>query len=301
MNKRITKEDFSKKANLIQGDKYDYSLVVYKNSYSKIKILCKEHGEFEQTPKNHLKGQGCPKCGIIKKNLSNRKNTSWFINKAKQIHSEKYDYSLVDYVISKTKIKIICKEHGEFEQIANDHLNGYGCPKCGKNKKLTTSEFIKSANKIHNNKYDYSLIMFSNAKNCIEIVCNKHGIFKQRLDHHLNGCGCPICRESKGERKIRNWLELNNIKFEFQKTFKDCKNKKVLPFDFYLPEKNILIEYDGIQHFNEKNNFGGKNNLSKIQKNDKIKNNFAKENNINMIRISYTLFDEIEKLLSYKL
>lgn len=125
MPRRLTQEDFIAKAHRVHGDKYDYSLAKYTKSVNKVKIICPKHGVFEQTASNHLAGKGCPKCaGNV------QSNTAEFIAKARRVHGDKYDYSLVNYTKSANKVKIICPEHGVFEQEANSHLQGFGCPKC---------------------------------------------------------------------------------------------------------------------------------------------------------------------------
>jgi hypothetical protein len=123
----FSKEEFIKKTRKVHGDKYDYSKVNYVNNYTKVCIICPEHGEFWQTPSAHLRGQGCPKCKSKKQTCT----TDEFIAKAKKIHGDKYDYSKVEYVNRKTKVCIICPKHGEFWQTPNHHLSGCGCPKCG--------------------------------------------------------------------------------------------------------------------------------------------------------------------------
>lgn len=222
-----------------------------------------------------------------------------FIQRAKAVHGDKYDYSLVNYINAHTKIKIICKEHGIFKQIPNNHTSKkFGCQLCGYDKiwnirgKITTKDFIKRAIKLHNNLYDYSLVEYIHSHVKIKIICKKHGIFKQTPTNHLNRKGCPYCYNSIGETKIKQWLEEYNINFIQQKRFKDCKNKRQLPFDFYLPNHNACIEYDGQQHF-KPIQFGGisiKNAINRFEKtksNDKIKTKYCKNNNILLIRISY--------------
>jgi len=122
----------------------------------------------------------------------------------------------------------------------------------------------------------------------IKIICKKHGIFEQTPDNHINKkTGCPICNESKGEKEIRIILNNLNIKYIKQKTFNNCKNKRKLPFDFYLTDYNLCIEFDGIQHFKSIEYFGGEKVLKETQKRDLIKNNYCKENNIKLLRIKY--------------
>ena len=274
-------DGFIKKSNKIHN-KYNYSLVNYKDTYTKVKIICKEHGVFEQRPNDHLNGHGCPMCANnIKKTIKE------FIDESNIIHNNKYNYSLVDYKNNKNKVKIICKEHGEFTQKPNDHLNGLGCPKCGKTKRLTKEEFIDCSNIIHNNKYNYSLVDYKNNKTKVKIICPIHGIFEQRPLHHMNNIGCPKCNESKGEKKIRKILENKNIKYKTQKTFDRCKYKRKLKFDFYLPDYNVCIEYDGEQHTNKNHYFNIKNNYEKQKIKDDIKTKYCIDNKIKLIRINY--------------
>lgn len=125
-------EDFITKAILVHNNIYDYSKVKYIGSISKVIIICKQHGEFEQQPRYHLFGKGCTKCGIIQIGIFQMYNTEEFIEKSNKRHNNKYDYTKSQYINSTTKVKIICKQHGEFEQISRDHLRGHGCPKCNK-------------------------------------------------------------------------------------------------------------------------------------------------------------------------
>ena len=123
--RKLTTEDFIKKAKEVHGDKYDYSKVVYKGNRTLVTIVCPIHGEFQQKPSNHLSGNGCPDCSGNK-----RLTTEDFIKKAREVHGDKYDYSKVKYVNTSTKVCIVCPEHGEFQQTPNDHLGGKGCPNC---------------------------------------------------------------------------------------------------------------------------------------------------------------------------
>jgi len=279
-----TNKEFINKAQKIHGNKYDYSLTEYINARTKVKIICPEHGIFEQNASSHIRGRGCIKCsGIL------RHDKIYFYSMAKMVHGERYDYSLVEYKNQNSLIKIICPEHGIFEQKPVNHLlNKQGCSKCSGNKKLTTEEFIEKAKKIHGNRYDYSLVEYSGAKNKIRIICSEHGIFEQIATNHIgkgNESGCPMCNESKGEKLIKNIFINKNINFISQYRFLDCKNKRPLPFDLYLPEYNICIEYDGIQHFIPR--WGGIDALNIIKKNDAIKTKYCLDNNIKLYRIKY--------------
>jgi very-short-patch-repair endonuclease len=214
--------------------------------------------------------------------------TEEFINRCKLIHGDKYDYSLTEYRTLEDKVKIICKKHGEFNQSPNNHLKGHGCSSCAGSKKLTTNDFIYKANLIHNNKYDYSLVEYINVDTKIKIICKEHGIFKQTPYKHINNKqGCYKCNESKGEREIRQYLNENNIRFIPQNKFTKCVDINPLPFDFYLPDYNMCIEYDGEQHYKSVEHWGGLNGLLDRQKKDKIKTDYCLINNIKLIRIKY--------------
>lgn len=224
-----------------------------------------------------------------------------FIQKAQQIHGNKFDYSLVEYKSSNIKVKIICSIHGIFEQQPSNHLQGKKCNFCAKNTKKNIEDFILEAKKIHNDKYNYDLSNYIDAKTKIVIVCSKHGAFNQRPNAHLSGKGCQSCQESHGERKIKIFLNKNNINFITQHKFINCINpftNKKLPFDFYLPDYNICIEYDGEQHFKLTNHSKTFNDLKNIKSRDKIKTNFCLTNNIKLFRISYINLKKIENILT---
>ena len=189
---------FIEKARKIHGDKYDYSKVEYKNCDTKVIIICKEHGEFSQIPYSHLSGRGCKKCANTNHSNNSRSNTKEFIEKSIIIHDDKYDYSKVEYIDNSTKIIIICKEHREFLQRPNNHLNGQGCINCGiENTKLklcgNTEEFIQTAKEIHGDKYDYSKVIYKNSKLKIILICKEHEEFEQTPSQHLSGQGCKKC------------------------------------------------------------------------------------------------------------
>lgn len=255
----MTHEEFIKLANLAHNNKFDYSKVTYKNLRTKINIICPVHGEFWQIPESHINGIGCRKCSGCFKN-----STEDFIKKARHRHGDKFDYSLVIYRGARLKVDIKCREHGVFSQAPSSHLQGNGCPICNKlrlidnnpNKK-TTDEFVAQAIKIHGSLYNYSKTLYELDGKPVTITCKKHGDFKQIANYHISGNGCPICSYSTGERAIKIFLEKNNIKYEAQKKFMDCRDKLRLPFDFYIPIQNICIEYNGEQHYRPFKIFGG--------------------------------------------
>jgi hypothetical protein len=268
--KKKTYADFIELAKKKHGDKYDYSKVknTYKNITTKVCIICPEHGEFWQTPNVHIKCN-CPKC--VGKNVTNFD----FITKSNSIHNGKYDYSKVEYINSQTKVCIICPEHGEFWQTPNEHLHGCGCPKCvGKNK--STEDWINEANKIHNNRYDYSKVEYITAREKVCIICPEHGEFWQTSNLHLNGCGCPKCNSSKLENEVYKEFP----KFEREKKFDWLKYKRNLRLDFFDNELNIAIECQGEQHFLNRGIYKNlENNILK----DRVKYDLCKSNNIEII------------------
>lgn len=219
MSEKNTLNTFITKANLIHNHKYDYSFVEYKNVTTKVKINCPTHGIFEQIPYNHLKGFGCSRCGreITRKHLSSSKNI--FIEKAKQVHGNKYDYSLVNYINGQTKVIIICPIHGEFNQIPNSHLRGRGCNKCAiESRKLTSEQFIAKSKLIHGNKFDYSLAEYNGHKYKIKLICNMCGVtFQTNAGTHLEGYGCPKCKKVGGYSKTE-WINICETKKNFNPT-----------------------------------------------------------------------------------
>lgn len=198
-NKRsCSYNDFIKKAIEVHGNKYDYSKVEYINCDTKICIVCPTHGEFYQTPYHHINEKnGCPKCA------NNVKYTNEeFIEKAKKIHGNKYDYSKLEYEGSLKKVCIICPEHGEFLQTATNHLHGSGCPKCvGRNK--TTEEFVQELKNIHGYNYDYSLVRYNGVNNPVRLICKKHGEFITTPHNLICGSGCKACGCEKTHEKQR--------------------------------------------------------------------------------------------------
>jgi Uri superfamily endonuclease len=227
---KLNTEEFIKKATLIHGDKYDYSKVDYKNTNKKVIIICKKHKDFLQIPTNHLKGQGCNKCGYIVRANKTKTTNEEFIKKAKLVHNDKYDYSKVDYKNSNTRIIIICKEHGEFLQIPSDHLSGFGCAKCSGKAKLNIEEFIEKAKLVHNDIYNYSNVDYKNSKTKIIIICKEHGEFLQIPSVHLLGFGCAKCSgtaKSNTNEFIENAILVHGDKYDYSKVNYIGNKKKV--------------------------------------------------------------------------
>lgn len=214
MSNLTRKEDFIEKANLKYSGKYDYSKVNYINYRVKVCIICPKHGDFLQTPSQHLLTKyGCPKCAndIIELKV-NRKTTDEFIRRAKEIHGDKYDYSKTTYINGTTKVCITCPEHGEFWQLPNNHLNGSGCPKCAlENKTLykRKEKFIKKATELYGDKYDYSYVKYIKPNKGVTIFDKEKQIFfLQSPTKHLKGIGY-------NESNIIAWFQVNNKLYDY--------------------------------------------------------------------------------------
>lgn len=286
-----TKEQFIDEARQVWGDKFDYSKVEYKTRLEKICIICPEHGEFWQTPAQHLRGAlGCKGCWSKK----HSKSTEDFIKEAIQIHGNKYDYSKVVYKTARQKITIVCPKHGEFEQIANAHLQGEGCFQCERERRSKSNEdFISEARAIHGNLYDYSKIKYINRTTPIIIICPKHGEFEQLPSNHLQGKGCPHCK-SKEQTILFNKLILD---FPNEEILYEVGNR-VIPwldgqrFDIYFPKHNIAVEYNGPQHYMPIQRLGGELSYLKTVERDKEKRIKCQENNCILFELKYDYSDD---------
>lgn len=411
--KKLDKEQYIKSCIDKHGDIYDYSLVEYNGVRSKINIICKEHGVFLKNAKSHKEGQGCPKCSgdfgltkndfiikygrrdydyslledtfkiksiirIIKKennliyqqwadhhkrginptkieakslvyklleihnskykyiieketyystdkikiidNLTNdifyyrvdrhlsgmkpnKVTLNYFLIKSNEVHNSKYDYSLVNFNSISDKVDIICKEHGVFKQRVSNHMNlKDGCPKCAGVGKWNTDLLVSEFKKIHKDKFDYSKVLFENVDKKVEIICKEHGSFYQNIYKHLNGQGCRFCESpSKGEDYIKMWLDDLKINYIRQHSFETCKYVNKLSFDFYLPDYNSCIEFDGKQHFKPVEYFGGDEGFKLNKKRDSIKNKWCLDNNVGLIRIKYNEVNKIKYILKERL
>jgi len=240
--------------------------------------------------------------------------TEEFITKAKIVHGDNYDYSKTVYQKSSIKTVIVCSVHGEWQQRPNDHLMGCGCPQCKFDKiadlkRGCVNNFIERANEVHNNQYNYSNVVYKNAITKVSIICSDHGVFKQTPDKHLGGTGCPKCSNgtSHGERLIQKILDSHGVWYEREKRFDGlcgATPNSRLRYDFYLPDHNLLIEYDGEHHFMSVNVKGrmtksqAQNNHHRTILNDQKKDLYAATHNIRLLRVPYTDQSNIDKIIS---
>ena len=295
-----SKEQFINSFNNINNkldNKYICDFDSYDSQNTPITFHCNECGnDFKRKPTvfiymNHT----CPHCNNKQRNR--QYTTEEFIEKAKSIHGDKYDYSKVEYEQTDKKVCVIChnvdefgEEHGEFYVTPHSHIGSMqsGCPKCSQ-KFGSQERFIKLANKRFNNFYDYSNVEYKNALTHVKIICPYHGEFLMTPNDHLNGRGCPHCQESSLEHDIRTLLIDNNIEFKAQKRFDWLKP---LSLDFYLPKYNIAIECQGEQHFKPIEFFGGEDGFIKRINYDKQKLSLCEEHNIKLLYYSNKQYDD---------
>ena len=234
-------------------NRFSFEKMDYKNRDTKVLLFDKIINEWVETiPSSLLKASNIEKVvGYEKTKLP----TILFIEKARKVHGDKYDYTKVKYVNSKTKVCIVChekdeegNEHGEFWQTPNDHLKECACPKCGHRVPWTTEAFIEKARKVHGNKYDYSNVCIKNTIKHITLFCPEHGEFQIRACHHLKGSGCPKCNGSGGEKALLSFFNNKKLYPLYNKRYKWLDNYQL---DFYFPEYNIAIEVQGEQHFKD--------------------------------------------------
>ena len=225
MSKKVTTEDFIKRAREVHGDKYDYSKTVYVAAIKNITIICPTHGEFQQRPANHLTGRGCHECG------GNKPLTvAKFIARANAKHGYRYDYSQVKFNNVEDKAVIVCPEHGPFEQRVMTHLKGFNCPKCGRKSvsaKMahTLERFLQDAKKAHGEKYDYSEVVYKKALSKVKIICPEHGAFFQKPANHIRGIACSKCsdliaadkRRLSTEQFIARAREVHGQKYDYSR------------------------------------------------------------------------------------
>ena len=185
---------------LKHGNRFDYSKSVYINQKSKVKIICRIHGAFMQSPASHyLNGATCLKCSNEERSFLKMQNEHDFIKKAVEKHGHKYGFSRLKYSGSKNKVSIECFKHGFFSINANSFLQGCGCAQCAINERADScrsnkDEFLKKAISVHGDFFDYSKSEYKTSKDKMEIICKLHGSFFQNANNHLQGKGCPVCK-----------------------------------------------------------------------------------------------------------
>lgn len=280
-----TTEDFIRRAVELHGDMYDYSKVIFVSNPLKVIIGCKIHGDFEQPAGSHLQNRGCTKCGAIRTHIASKKDINHFLKRAKDVHGDRYDYSKSVYAGSGINITIVCKTHGEFQQTPENHYAGKGCERCSR--VVGQDDFIQKAKIKHSNYFSYDKVVYINSQSKVIITCPKHGDFEQVPTSHTKGHGCISCKNSVGEEAVFQLLKERGINFISQHTFPDLRLELPLRVDFYLPDINTVVEFDGIQHQVALEVFGGEEGLRKRQRRDRAKVEYCAANNIRLVRIWY--------------
>lgn len=300
-------EDFVRAARAVHGDKYDYSKVVYETSHTKVEIVCPKHGGFLQVPNSHLNGSGCPKCGVAHRASKLRSMKAEFVDKARAVHGDKYDYSAVDYYRALTKVEIVCPTHGSFLQTPASHLSGYGCVKCGldrtiASKRIDTDAFISRVQDVHGDRYDYTKTGFTHSKSKLVVTCKVHGDFVQMANDHQQGKGCPKCATSASqpELDIISIIEAAGYKAEHRYRPAWMQGKEL---DIYVPALKLAIEYCGSHVHNVDRNVFGAEPKHKQYHYDKWK--ACRDNGVTLITVYDFLWetnrDKIERMLKHKL
>lgn len=263
----------------------------YINMDTPILHRCKTHNiVWDISPASALRGAGCRECWIEKLRNTRVKNTEDYILELANISP--HIKLIGDYINAKTPTQHYCKLHKVFWDISpSNALKGQGCSECCKNKQSlsllkTHEQYILD---LANVNPDIKVIEnYIDAKTPILHKCLIDGfIWPIAPSNALSGKGCPKCNESHGEKTVSRWLDTQYIEYVPQYTFDDCRDKQPLPFDFYLPKFNITIEYQGCQHYNPVEFFGGQSYLEYIQYHDKIKSDYCAKNNIQLICIPY--------------
>lgn len=278
MSKKKTKEEFIEEANLVHDNIFDYSKVNYKGGKVKVIIICNNGHEFEQIPNNHLRGKACKRCfedrrnkikeERIKNKTNNKKSqeelNSNFKQKGVKKHGDNFNYDLVHYVDSTTKVRLICKRNNHtFEQSPTNHIQGFGCIYCARidqanSKRKDLNYFLKKFYLKHKNTYSYEESVYVESNKKIKIRCDYHGIFEQTPNAHASGKGCDKCarinnsfvredyvKMAKGRDTTLYIIKCFNDNEEFYKigktylTIKERYKKNEMPYEYDIIETFI--------------------------------------------------------------
>ena len=308
----MKKEHFLSRLNVLRKEasaSFNYDQVPDEfDQADSIPIECLTHGVFYQKPIRHLYGGKCPECVLeTKRQLLVDRNsitTEDFILKSKKKFKDRFNYSKTVYKGKCESLTITCLKHGDFETPAYQHFKyHFGCPTCSKEIPLIkkTEQRIDKARKIHQNRYNYSRVIPCTDTNKVEIICPKHGSFWQKPNSHTSSkYGCKLCNDSKGEVKISLILKKHGINYIREYKIDHYHYR----YDFFLPDFNTFIEFNGIQHYQEVKFFGGSKGFKSTKKRDKKKKELIKKQNGILITLSYLDLEsnvDFETLLLNKL
>lgn len=293
-NHKKTDDEFRKEIQDLVGTEYRF-LDKYVNDSTKLRVKHNWCGNiYEVKPTNFLSGKRCPYC------YGNRKKTDKEFNQEVfDLVGDEYTF-LDDYVNDYTKLKVKHNQcENTYEVSPSSFLQGHGCPYCfGKHKK-SNEQFQQEVYDLVGNEYTF-LDKYINTDTKLRIKHNRcENIYEVKPSNFLFGYRCPYCNSPKGETVITKLLDTFSIEYEYQKTFPDLKDKSYLSYDFYIPDQNILIEYQGIQHYQPVDHFGGDDRFMVQQKHDQTKLDYAKEHGYNLIAVPYTedTFSKIKRYL----
>lgn len=289
---------FIQKAKKKHRNGFDYSLVELETEPgAKVDIVCPEHGVIKVTLKSHLHSKtGCWDCGFEKGTKKRVKYNTLddVIKEAVKAHGERYTYLNYDRV--NRTVTYLCVDHGKVVQGMDQHFLGKGCSRCFYDGfRITPESFMERVHVVHPEGYTYDLIELRTVNQNIEITHECGRVYSGRVSNHLNGQGCMRCKSSSfGEDRIRDYLKLNQVEAIEQYRIEGYPYR----YDFYIPEINVLVEYDGQQHFKPVEFFGGVKALRETKRRDRLKNKIASRYGYTLIRLNYKQFDNIEVCLS---
>lgn len=306
-----TKEQIIEEAVNIHGDKYDYSKVEdVRNVNTKFTVICPEHGEFQTTYWNHVRyHKGCNKCAYAQKAKNRIIKKESFIERASKNHSDmdNYDFTVLDMHNRDEygRVNIYCKKHGWFRIRPQHFIDGVGCQRCNGSQK-SDEEVVDELSRIHPN-LDFSITKYSERDENyrIDVICPIHGTRHLNYYNLRNGQGCDLCDESHIEREIETVLKENGLKYEREKKFTWLKYKRGLRLDFYLPDYNIAIECQGVQHFAPYDYFGGEEGFEDDLKRDETKKILCEKHNVKLfyysnvknVKFPYDVYTDTNELL----
>ena len=265
--KRDTLDEFIKKANAVHNTKYGYDKVIVGSPNEKVIIECPIHGEFTKLRSKHIGGEGCPTCGIATGSDKHRLSLDEFTEKSRKAHGDLYDYSKSVYVSYHDLVCIVCSQHGDFFQSPSNHFAGQGCPKCGvkarSGPRITNDEFIQRVAKVHDGKYDYSMVNYTGSHNYVDVICKTHGRFSIMATNHLSGKGCNKCARirSSGERAVYEYILSIGVTAEVS------DRSIIAPYelDIVVSDQKVAIEYCGNYWHSQLNGKSRKYHLDKLE------------------------------------
>lgn len=251
----ITRYDtasFIAQAREVHGDRWIYARAAYSGLTEKLTITCPAHGDFQQTPNNHLYAKaGCPSCAVEAIKAKTTMSQANFEAAVRHVHGDLYGLELARYTGAMRKVTLTCPQHGTFSLAPNGLLEGKGCRACGYEKRQRTrEEFISEAREVFQVRYTYDEVCSGlvPGRLRVTVTCGRHGGFTMPAGRHLLGAGCSACIESRAEREIRRILADAGIAFVAQWGHPTLRQRLPLRFDFMLPGRGVLIEFDGEFH-----------------------------------------------------